>query len=155
MLAKEESRHLQCQDAYSTITSFPGHNQCGKLNIQKHLGHWKKKQYCLGRYCSGGFWSCCGQNDQMAFACDAETREHWEQTQAEVDVLVVERVVRRAMAAIARSKWRKDLDFDAHKRSRFFKKVIRGSEIQPMATRDLSDDVCRGVKFDLLFVRQK
>ena len=53
------------------------HRRGGKVEDKpKHLGEWKKKEYSLGRYFRGGFWTCCGENEQIAFPCNQAMEGH-------------------------------------------------------------------------------
>lgn len=70
-----------------------------------HPGHWKKKKFVLGRYSSGGHWSCCGRRDKIASPCSAEMQESWSRFQTDADILLVKKVVRRAKAETAKSEW--------------------------------------------------
>ena len=63
----------------------------------KHLGQWKKNIYVLGRCVGGGFWSCCGEKEQIAFPCNPAMRERWKRVQDETDAIDAARAVRRAM----------------------------------------------------------
>lgn len=101
----------------STITTTPCKEKTnrsipeGKL---KHPGSWRKKQYNLGRYSGGGYWSCCGNSDKLVTSCDAIMQKRWNLFQIVVDSSTTKRVVRLALANGARSKWHKNLTVKWH-----------------------------------------
>ena len=65
----------------------------------KHPGRWKKKQYSLGRYSGGGYWSCCGSSDKLATPCDPIMQERWKLFQIAADSSMTKSVVRRALVS--------------------------------------------------------
>ena len=82
-----------------SIWSSRYHRRGGTVdNKPKHHGEWKKKEYSLGRYFSGGFWTCCGENEQIAFPCNEAMRERWKRSQDEADAIQAANVVKRAIA---------------------------------------------------------
>ena len=81
----------QCH-TYSPLRSIPE----GKL---KHPGSWRKKQYNLGRYSGGGYWSCCGNSDKLVTSCDAIMQKRWNLFQIVVDSSTTKRVVRLALVS--------------------------------------------------------
>lgn len=80
----------------------------------KHPGRWKKKQYRLGRYSGGGYWSCCGSSDKLATPCDPIMQERWKLFQIAADSSMTKSVVRRALAGRVRSKWHRNLTVKRH-----------------------------------------
>lgn len=87
------------------LTKWSSRRDGIKDEKSKHIGQWQKKEYSLGRYSRGGFWSCCGEREQIAFPCNTAMRERWRRSQVETDSDEAKRVVRRAMAANARIVW--------------------------------------------------
>ena len=87
----------------STITTTPFKEKFNRFIPEgklKHPGRWKKKQYSLGRYSGGGYWSCCGSSDKLATPCDPIMQERWKLFQIAADSSMTKSVVRRALSKI-------------------------------------------------------
>jgi hypothetical protein len=71
-------------------------------NKLKHPGAWIKKVYDLGRFSRGGYWTCCGEQEQIAFPCNEAMRQDWRQRQIRADSMHAAKVVKRAMVSFTR-----------------------------------------------------
>jgi len=64
--------------------------------MDKHPGTWKNKSYQLGRFVSGGFWTCCGVQEQLASACTVSIRLAWKEYTDDVDAHQATETVKNA-----------------------------------------------------------